>query len=587
MPSSNEKAIQKAIAFFWESLGARGALPRRKNLRGMGFVDGRWVEGDETFPVENPATGLIIGECFETRKRDIDRAFRAARIAHFRWHHLVILQEKRQVFETLWRLLDRSKEELATLFTYEGGKIISNSRADIVESYDTVKAAHNTINDDGGTVDQEAQLFNKLPGTLAWPYGVEFAIKPFNFIAIYWWKVAASVMAGTAVIVKEAEQIPFSAMCMTALFHRALREALGDARAKKLSALVQLLQGHGETVGRYATEQGTYDVVSATGSWRMGAEVASVAAGKIKPQRLELSGVNRALAWYDYPLEKAADEIALAAFGDGGQRCVSLETTFIPKTLFKKTVALVIARAKKIRIGDPLDPRTDVGPVISRVQRDAIEGAMQRAGRKGFRPLLGGYPLTPENVDRAKKDGFYFDLRDFRKGGRWAGGHWWVPTVFVNLPFYHEINRFEVFGPVTVLNELEWTYRNRISSREFQRGSDRWIDEYIAVRGLDKLPRIREFLQGIALLNDNLFGLSCGCFTYDARYWIHFLRLAEYGLRYGGRGTTGAEVDDRTQFGGGKHSGYGREGGSVKHARRQAQFYLDAHPVTRLAQRDE
>lgn len=187
-------------------------------------------------------------------------------------------------------------------------------------------------------------------------------------MAIYWWKVAASVMAGTAVILKEAEQVPFTAMCMTALFHQALQEVLGEKRARELGGLVQLLQGRGETVGRYAVEHGDYDIISATGSWKMGSEVASVAGKKIRPQRLELSGHNRIIQWHDYPIEKAADEIVLGAFGDAGQRCVTTRTVFTPEALHRKIVGLVIQKAKRLRIGDPLDTKTDIGPIISREQ---------------------------------------------------------------------------------------------------------------------------------------------------------------------------------------------------------------------------
>jgi len=558
-------------------------------LMGRGFINGKWVLGENSFEVYNPATGTLIGYCYETTKDQIDLAFKAATQAQFRWQHFVSPQEKRSVFRKLRLLLKRNEEGFTTLFTYESGKILPNSRADIVESEDAILAAHNTLHDDDGTI-EPAQLTNKWAGTLPWAYKVELGIKPWNFIAIYFWKMATSVMAGSAVIIKEAEQIPYSAMCMTALFHQALKNVLGSKRAEKLGGLVQLIQGTGETTGRYAVESGTYDMLSATGSWRMGSEVASMAGKKIRPQRLELSGVNRILQWYDYPIEKAADEIALSGFGDSGQRCVSLETAIIPKTLFKQTLQLVIERAKKLRIGDPQDPETTLGPIISKEQLESITNSVEIAKKQGYVPTLGGYPLNPATVDRALKDGFNFNPEDFRKEGKLSEGYWYVPTIFVHLPFYYDIMRYEVFGPVIVLNELEWTYADRTSPGSkawYKNESDFWIDEYMESKDLSYLPNAKQFLQGMALLNDNLFGLSCGFLSYDMRFIPHFLHLAEYGLRYAGRGTTGAEVDDDTIFGGGKNSGYGREGGSVKYARTKAQFYLDFHGTTRLAQKDE
>jgi len=555
-------------------------------LEGKSYIDGRWIDNRQMarwFDVTNPATGEMIGYCHETPKVFIDKAFREARRAQFRWRYLVSPQDKRRVFERLEALLKQWRTELAYLFSYESGKVLSNSIGDIIESEDTVQAAHNTLHDNDGTV-EEAQLCNKFAGTIPWEHGIELAMKPFNFIAIYFWKVAASVMSGSAVVLKEAEQIPYSAMCMTALVHQALRDVLGQEQAQKLAALVQLLQGQGETVGEYAVENGDYDFISVTGSRRMGTEVTAKAASKLRPQHAELSGHNRVLMWFDYPIEKAADEIVLGAFGDSGQRCVSTRAVFIPDALFDTTLSAVIERAKKLKIGDPLDPETQLGPIISREQLTAIE---QSVSAISCNPIMGGYALNPSTLDRARAEGFNFNPEDFRKGGKLAQGYWWVPTVFVRVPHYHDIMRYEVFGPVVVLQELERAYDERAHYQGPNVNADFWIDEYIKARKLEKLPDIKKFLQGVALVNDNLFGLSSACLSYDMRYALHFLTLAQTGLRYIGRGTTGAEVDDNTIFGGGKNSGWGREGGSVRHARRKAQFYIDFHPCTRLAQQDE
>ncbi|MBI2639746.1 MAG: aldehyde dehydrogenase family protein [Candidatus Sungbacteria bacterium] len=606
---------ERAVELFDRLTGGYSWSTQEPRLIGKSFVNGRWIVSEKEFEVVNPATGSLLGVCSEASESAVDETFAAAKVAHFRWQHLIGSLQKKAVFERLWRLIDEHKAELATLFTLEGGKTIGNSLADIVESEHTIMAAHNTVHDDEGTVGP-AQMPNKFAGTLAWPFRVEMAIKPFNFIAIYWWKVAASVMAGTAVIIKEAEQIPFTAMCMTALFHQALRDALGAETADKLGGLVQLLQGRGETVGRYAVNHGTdeeasYDILSATGSWRMASDVASVAGKKVRPTRIEASGHNRSLVWHDYPLDKAAEEICLAAFGDSGQRCVSTKMVFVPRAHFNALLAKVTERAKSLRIGDPLDRKTDLGPIISAEQLRAVEDAVGRTA-KDYKPWLGGYRLTEGlylregqywgTIAYAKSKGFNFDPADFakgtplglsgnvsfvKKGGALAYGYWYVPTIFVNLPFYHDICRYEVFGPVLVFNELEFSWESRVSSPGYEPEKDLWIQEYIDAKDLSSLPDVEWFLRGVALMNDNLFGLSSSCYSYDARYFMHYLALAESGLRYVGRGTTGAEVDDHTEFGGGKLSGYGREGGSVKNARRKAQFYVDYHGKTRLAQRDQ
>ena len=574
--------LEKAISFYCEITSLSDGEPA--TLTGGSFINGDVVRYGEAFDVLNPATGEKIGSCSETTPEDIDRAFCEARSAQFYWRHCVSSQEKRAVFEHLWLLIAQYKEEFAVLYAHESGKVITSSRADIVECIDTIKAAYSTLHDEGGTYD-EAQLACKHAATVPWEYGVELAIKPFNFAAIYFWKVAASVMSGCAVIVKEAEQVPFTGLCMTALFHKALRNALGIECAHKLCGLVQLLQGRGETVGKYAVENGDYDLVSATGSWQMGSSVASVAARKIRPQKLELSGHNRILQWFDYPVEKAAEEVVLAAFGDSGQRCVSAKAVFTPRALFKETIAEIVRRAKSLRIGDPQDPTTDIGPIVSAEQLETIQRAVAEVLIMGISPALGGYALNPFTVDRALAEGFTFAQEDFREGGRFARGYWFVPTVFTNITMDRPIMRYEAFGPVVVLNELEWAWRESLGGKDpIQRNAR--IYDYMHAKGIEGLAHAELFLRGMELLNDNLFGLSCAFLSYDVRYLVHFIELAQYGLRYCGRGTTGAEVDARTVFGGGKNSGYGREGGSVKHARTVAQVYFDASPRTRLAQRD-
>lgn len=589
-----DEKIMKTLLFFDKLMNPESLIDdgHATNLIGMSFINGGFLYSNKPpcFDVFNPSTGKVIGFCSPTNEMFIEDSFESAKKSQFRWQYFVSSQEKRRVFEEWWQMLDLYKEKLAALFTYESGKIYRNSLADIVESIDTIKAAYTTLHDEEGTI-EPAQMPNKLAGTMAWPYKVVLAIKPWNFIAIYFWKVAASVMAGSAVILKEAEQIPFSAMCMTALFYRSLENILGENRTKTLGGLVQLLQGPGETVGRYAVNHGSlenrsYDLLTATGSWQMGSEVAQVSAKKITPQHLELSGVNRILQWYDYPLKKATREISLAAFGDAGQRCVSAETAFIPALHFGSTLSLVVEEAKKLRIGNPLDPTVDLGPIISKEQLEMIDRSIKEAVNRGLKPVLGGYPLNPNSIEIALVDGFNFNPDDFRKDGELSEGYWYVPTIFKEVPFYDPIMKYEVFGPVTIINELKWSHYNRLNSPEYKPEKDFWIEEYIKELNLEDLPNIREFLWGIALMNDNLFGLSCSFLSYDARYIFHFRNLAEYGLRYIGRGTTGAEVDDRTIFGGGKNSGYGREGGSVKYARSQAQFYIDFDQKTRLAQRD-
>lgn len=202
-----------------------------------------------------------------------------------------------------------------------------------------------------------------------------------------------------------------------------------------------------------------------------------------------------------------------------------------------------------------------------------------KARNDGVRILCGGYPLdSEEHIARALAEGFTLDADEFRTEGL-ENGLFFTPVVIEDLPWDHDLMRYEAFGPLLVINDLDQTYQEREKE-------DPWIAEYIRTRGLETVPGIQQFLRGVALMNDNLFGLSGGCLSYDLRLIGHWVQLAQYGLVYR-RGTTGAMVTRKTDFGGVKMSGYGREGGGVKHHVQKKQVYIHFGPGVSLAQRDK
>jgi acyl-CoA reductase-like NAD-dependent aldehyde dehydrogenase len=494
------------------------------------------------------------------------------------WQHESL--EKRRIFERYAQQLEVSRNLLAELYTLESGKTKTTSIADMIESEHQAVAAYETIGE-GGAALEEPQIFNRWAFSIPLEDGVVLAIKPPNFSAIVDWKTNPAIAAGNCVVLKEAEQTPFTAMVKTAFFWEALIEVVGEKRAKNLGGVWQLLQGPGETVGAYAVnlikEGRAYDKLSFTGSWTTGGNAAAVAAQHIVPQKLELSGHNRILDWYDCPVETAAEEIVLAAFGDLGQRCVSTQIVFSPRK--NDLVPAVIAELKKWKIGPPWRGDTKLGPFICKQYRDDMIATVEKALGENLRILIGGYPLDrEEHFAAALAEGFNIDVLEFRREG-FINGLFFTPTMIKDLPWDHELMRFEAFGPLLCINDLDRTYEDRGKN-------DPWIEEYIRARGLENVSGIHQFLRGVALMNDNLFGLSGGCLSYDLRLIGHWVRLARYGMVYR-RGTTGAMVTRKTKFGGVKLSGFGREGGSVEDHTQSKQVYIHFGPGVTLAQRDK
>lgn len=580
MSICEDSPIPKYLLEFFNK-NVYGNMEARPFLLGRSFIDGGWhlISHDKTFARTNPATDAFIGYCAEATPDQIREAFQAARRSHMFWSHCVGSMEKKGIFETYARRLEAARDLLGELYTLESGKTKTTSIADMIESEHQAIAAYETIGE-GGSALEEPQVFNRFAFSIPLEDGVVLAIKPPNFSAIADWKTNPAIAAGNCVVLKEAEQTPFTTMVKVAFFWKALTEVVGEKRAAYLGGVLQLLQGPGETVGAYAVdlikEGRAYDKLSFTGSWKTGGNVAAIAAQHIVPQKLELSGHNRILDWYDCPLETAAEEIALAACGDLGQRCVSTQAVFTPRK--KELIPAVIAEVKKWKIGPPWRGDTKLGPFICKQYRDDMMATVEKARGDNLKILLGGYPLnSDENLKRALAEGFSIHLQEFRREN-FLNGLFFTPVIIEDLPWHNDLMRYEAFGPLLAINDLDQTYQDRGIE-------DEWIEEYIRIRGLEGVPSIRQFLRGVALMNDNLFGLSGGCLSYDLRLIGHWIRLARYGLVYR-RGTTGAMVTRKTKFGGVKMSGYGREGGGVEDHTQPKQVYIHFGPGVSLAQRD-
>ena len=501
----------------------------------------------------DPATGHIIGLCPTMDHQDvIPQIFAAARASQRYWYHEVSIPEKQKIFLRIAKLFEKHRGELVWTMVKEGGKLWKWADAEVTEAIDTYTDYHGELNrvySSRGV--SRCQMQKKVVESYRKPKGVIFAIGPWNFplAIIDAWKTAGALAGGNAVILKPAEQTPFTAQLGVELIHEAMRDVL-ETRFQNIANLVQLLQGKGEVTGKLILESGLYNKVVFTGGIDTGRVVASTAGRFIRECHLELGGHAAMVVLSDFDLERAIQEAIRGCLGDAGQRCVSTRVLWIPEHSFQTSLQRYIDLAKQFRVGRPDDFQTDMGPLVSKEQLDRVDDMVQKTIRQGGVCVLGGYPLNKDTVTRAKEEGLNFD-----EEAVCAGGYYYAPTVFVNIPCGVAAMDEEIFGPVICVNALPGC-----TLRE-------------------------EFENGVRLINRARQGLSNAILTNDAVLIKEAPFYIETGILYGRRGTTGAETNQ--DFGGVKDSGFGTEGRGIESFTDPMTYYIDLADEPRMAQAGE
>ncbi len=539
----------------------------KSDIEPLSYLYGTWVQGgtNKLTINRNPMTGKSTGFIRDCSQGEIERALRLAKIASAYWdkrnrvhkEHFGLLEisvlKKRNILDRFAHLLEEHRADLTLLIAEEMGKTAYTADADITETIHAAEHYRDVVHLAMAGASRDGQMPNKYSRTMRMPYGVVLAIKPFNFIALYWWTACAAIAAGNAVVFKASEDIPTCVNATVVLFHKALEEVLGDSDT---NLLVQVLQGKGETVGEYAARHGDYDMLSFTGGIETAKILRVICAERGKRFHEESGGHAAIIVLDDFDLEKAADEIVLAAFGDAGQRCTSCKMVLAQESISDALIALVIKKAKRLRIGDPARADTSIGPIINERAFDRISRQLANTiyDRKGQLPVLGGMAISNKVasgvLNQALQAGF--NIGEELLATTRPLGHFLVPTIFANLPYGACAMDQEIFGPVLVWN---------------------------TVSGADRFDALQN---AVAEVNKSRYGLSNALLTNDIRlcYWSNdHLRT---GIEYNGRGTTGAEVPGH--FSAIKLSGMGHEAYGIEEYSWVKQVWIDTHPTTRLAQ---
>jgi len=450
--------------------------------------------GGETLPARSPITGEILADIRTISPAAATMAIDRAHEAFLAWRK-VPAPRRGELVRLLGEELRAAKTDLARLVTLEAGKIVSEGLGEVQEMIDICDFAVGLSRQLYGlTIATERSEHRMME---SWhPLGVVGVISAFNFpVAVWSWNAALALVCGDAVVWKPSEKTPLTALATQALFKRAAKR-FGPEAPEGLSTL---LIG-GREVGEALVEHPRVPLVSATGSTAMGRAVGPRLAGRFARALLELGGNNAAIVAPSADLDLTLRGVAFSAMGTAGQRCTTLRRLFVHDSLYDGLVPRLKAAYDSVRVGDPREGETLVGPLIDNGAGAAMAQALEQARAEGGR-VHGG-----EAVDVA--------------------GGVFVQPALVEMPGQTEVVLRETFAPILYV---------------------------IRYSDLD---------QAIALQNAAPQGLSSSIFTNDLREAERFVSAegSDCGIANVNLGPSGAEIGGA--FGGEKETGGGRESGS-------------------------
>jgi acyl-CoA reductase-like NAD-dependent aldehyde dehydrogenase len=450
------------------------------------LVAGEWLTGGEWGEVRSPYDGTVVGRVARGDAALVDRA---AEAAHEAFRSVDFAQHERAaVLDRAAELVGERGEDLVLTIAAEAGKPLKTARVEAARCVDTLTfSATEARKMTGGTVPMEASSAGagKLGVMLRVPYGVVGAISPFNFpLNLVAHKLGPAIAAGNAVVLKPAGQTPISALKLAAIL----------VEAGLPEGWLSVIPGPGSQVGNAIVEHELIRALSFTGSAEVGWGIRSRVPHK--KVNLELGSNAPLIVHADGDWETAADKAQIHAFSHAGQSCISIQRVLVHEEIAEAFTERLVGNVAGLQVGDPLDPETDVGPLITPEDRNRVKGWIDEAVEAGAELLCGG-----ELVDE---------------------GRCLAPTLLGSPPRVAKVWCEEVFGPVAT------------------------IDTY------------SEFGEALRMANDSKFGLQAGVYTRDVGRGLEAAATLEFGGVLINEVPTFRA--DQMPYGGVKDSGNTREG---------------------------
>ena len=451
------------------------------------FIGGRRIrpDGEPDLVRTNPArTDQVLGRMRSADRDLVEETVRTAAAAWSGWRNTPAPARGRVLLQAA-RLMEEHLEELAHLIALEEGKALKESRAEVQRSINITEFMAGEGRRFGGYT-SASESATRFAFTTRQPLGVVAAITPWNFpLAIPAWKVAPALVAGNAVVLKPASSTPANAVRLAELYREA---GLPDG-------VLNVLVARGGEAAEVLLDASEVQAVSLTGSTATGRHVAARCAARGVPVQAELGGKNAAIVLADADLELAAAGIAEGAFGSTGQRCTATSRVIVVESVADAFRERITERARSLRVGDGTREDTDVGPAVSKEQRETVLRYLEIGASEGAEQAYAG------------------------KLGDLDRGHWLAPTVFDRVRPEMRIGHEEIFGPVL------------------------------------SMIRVPDAEAAFQAANAVEYGLAASVYTRDVQSIFQFVDRVDVGIAHVNQPTLGGEV--HLPFGGVKASGMG------------------------------
>src|ERR1700730_2739338 len=380
------------------------------------YINGEWVQGksNKTFPVYDPATEEVIAQAPDAKADDVDSAVAAAKAAFEDGPWATTTAQERG--RVLFRLADKIRQTAGLLAELES----RNTGKPIVEAEYDINDVATCLEYYGGLATKVLGSVNPVPDnalnfTMREPIGVAAQIIPWNYpLLMAAWKLAPALAAGCTCVLKPAEQTPLTALEFAGYLNE----------AGVPTGVVNIITGFGETAGAPLVKHPDVNKVAFTGSASVGKAIVKMAADTVKRVTLELGGKSPNIFFADADFEAAIDGALFGVFINQGEVCSAGSRILVEKSIYKKFVDAMAAKAKTIKLGAPLDRETKMGPLVSKEQFDRVR-SYQELGKKEAKVASGG------GRSSASTRGYYVQ-----------------PTIFYDVDNSSRIAQEEIFGPV-------------------------------------------------------------------------------------------------------------------------------------------
>lgn len=458
------------------------------------FINGEYVGSEKTYDNINPATGEVISKVHIATLDQVNDAVKAANEAFKVWGKMP-QAERSKILMRVAEGINKRFDDFLQAEVADTGK-----PASLASHLDIPRGSANFV--------QFAEHFKyiatecwEMPEALNYavrrPVGVVAVISPWNLpLLLMTWKVAPALAAGNCVIVKPSRETPSTASL--------LGEIMNEAGVPK--GVYNVVQGHGSVIGAALSKHKDVHALTFTGETTTGQSIMADCAHTLKKLSFELGGKNPCIVFDDADLEEATTGILRSSFANQGQVCLAGSRIYVQDTIYDKFVSMIVEKAKtQVKIGDPLDPETTMGSLVSHGHRERVESYIQSAIEEGGKIEIGGKRPDPATLPERVRNGAFLE-----------------PTIITGVTEEAKCQCEEIFGPVVTISRFS-------------------TDEEV-----------------IAKANNTEYGLSASLWTSNVRRAHRVSEAIEAGVIWV---NTWFLRDLRTPFGGMKGSGIGREGG--------------------------